>query len=137
MQVEGEVNLQTAGRNESLQRRIGNEGEATDVGFHLIADIFNGPTNRLNVVPGNGQPIAGDASPNLNNGAYKQFENAVRAAREAGHDVEVRIRLEYDPNNLTDRADQFRVSYRIDGIEFSTDGFPINRNPKRVIYGEK
>lgn len=61
-----------------------------DVGFHLIGNQFNGPINRLNVVPGNGKPINGVA--NLNQGAYSsQFESKVKALVASGKKVEVRV----------------------------------------------
>lgn len=111
--AEGKVDLTPLGRNDSkLQTQIGNEGRETDVGFHIIADRFNAPTNRLNVVPGNGKPI-GDGLPNLNNGAYKRFENTVAELREQGKTVEVRVSAEYNPGNLSSRPDSFVAEYRV------------------------
>lgn len=113
--AEGKVDLTPLGRNDSkLQAAIGNEGRATDVGFHLIADRFNAPTNRLNVVPGNGKPI-GDKLPNLNNGAYKRFENTIADLRAKGSEVEIRVSAEYNPGNLSNRPDTFIAEYRVDG----------------------
>jgi len=83
--------LTPAGRDTGLPVKIGKEGAPSDVGFHLIGDRFNGPTNRLNVVAGNGKPLA-DGLPNLNQGAYKRFENRVaHLASDPHNTVELRI----------------------------------------------
>lgn len=115
VRAEGRVELDPVGRNDpNLQRQIGNEGRETDVGFHLIADRFGGPTNRINVVPGNGKPI-GDGLPNLNNGAYKRFENEIADLRTAGHNVDMQITVQYNPGNTSTRPDSLVASYRVDG----------------------
>jgi hypothetical protein len=113
--AEGRVDLDPVGRNDpDLQRDIGHEGRPTDVGFHVIADSLGGPTNRLNVVPGNGKPI-GDGLPNLNNGAYKRFENEIARLVDDGHQVEMRVSPQYNADNLTSRPDRFVAQYRVDG----------------------
>ena len=113
VQAEGTVELTPAGRDNALQDKIGKEGEPTDVGFHLIGDRFNGPTNRLNVVPGNGKPLT-DGLPNLNQGAYKRFENQVaKLAEDPNNTVDVRVQPHYDPSNMTNRPDGFVASYRV------------------------
>ncbi|WP_440222994.1 DNA/RNA non-specific endonuclease [Dokdonella sp. MW10] len=126
VRAEGRVELDPVGRNDpGLQRQIGNEGRDTDVGFHLIADRFGGPTNRVNVVPGNGKPI-GDGLPNLNNGAYKRFENQIAGLLENGHDVDMQVTLTYNPGNTTTRPDAFVASYRVDGGDWIDHSF-INK----------
>jgi DNA/RNA non-specific endonuclease len=111
--AEGRVELTPAGRDTALQEQIGKEGAPTDVGFHLIGDRFNGPTNRLNVVPANGKPL-GDGLPNLNQGAYKRFENQIaKLAADPHNAVDVRIMSRYDGGNLTTRPDEFTVAYRV------------------------
>jgi hypothetical protein len=113
IQAEGEVELTPAGRDTGLQEQIGKEGAPSDVGFHLIGDRFNGPTNRLNVVAGNGKPLA-DGLPNLNQGAYKRFENQVaQLAADPHNTVELRIQPQYNPGNLTSRPDGFSAAYRV------------------------
>ena len=115
IQAEGTVELTPAGRDTALQDQIGKEGEPTDVGFHLIGDRFNGPTNRLNVVPGNGKPLT-DGLPNLNQGAYKRFENQVaKLASDPDNTVEVRVQPQYNSGNLTSRPDGFTAAYRVNG----------------------
>lgn len=104
----GKLKLEAAGRNTRLQQAIGHDGVAlghpNDVGFHLIGDQFGGQTNRLNVVPGNG---------NLNNGAYAAFERTIKArAQSPNTEVEVQIRAVYKNGNTTSRPDQFVASYR-------------------------
>jgi hypothetical protein len=100
IEADGEVELTPARRDNPLQNEIGKEGAPTDVGFHLIGDRFNGPTNRLNVVPGNGKPLS-DGLPNLNQGPYKAFENSIRP--------------QYNASNLTTRPDEFNAAYRVNG----------------------
>ncbi len=124
IRAEGRVDLEPVGRNDAgLQREIGNEGRATDVGFHVIADRLAGPTNRLNVVPGNGKPI-GDGLPNLNNGDYKRFENELARLAEAGHDVDMRVSPQYNPGNTSSRPDAFVAEYRVDGGDWIDQTFP-------------
>lgn len=124
--AEDQVTLDAVGRNDpALQRRIGNEGYATDVGFHLIADSFGGPTNRLNVVPGNGKPLP-DGTKNLNTGAYATFERQIRQIKQANPDLKIEMRVEalYDAGNTTSRPDAFVASYRAEGgkwIEYEFD----------------
>jgi hypothetical protein len=122
--AEGRVTLTPANRPDpDLQRRIGDEGRPTDIGFHVIADRFGGQTNRLNVVPGNGVRID-DGLPNLNQGAYKRFENMVaRLAEDPAKRVEVRIEMRYDPANASSRPDMFEASYRVNGGQWRTQSF--------------
>ncbi|MET0328119.1 MAG: DNA/RNA non-specific endonuclease [Luteimonas sp.] len=127
IKAEGSVSLEPVGRNDpTLQRAIGNEGYATDVGFHLIADSFAGPTNRLNVVPGNGKPLA-DGTKNLNTGDYgHKFEGQIRELKRANPDLDMQIRVEpfYDAANTTNRPDGFIAAYKQEGgkwVEFDFD----------------
>ncbi len=119
--VSGQVNLGQGGRNTRLQAVIGNEGLPSDVGFHLIADSLGGPTNRLNVLPGNGRPIGGRV--NLNQGEWSRMESRIRAALrgETPGDVQIHIEPLYGPDNVTARPDEFVVELRIDGETFEYD----------------
>lgn len=75
-QVEGKLDLKTADRNEYQQKVAGREDRLeTDQGGHLIASIFNGPGERLNLVAMDG---------NVNMGAWKSMENKLAKALEAG-----------------------------------------------------
>jgi hypothetical protein len=124
VKAEGRIDLSPAGRNDpSLQASIGREGRSSDIGFHLIGDRFGGQTNRLNVVPGNGRRI-GDGLPNLNQGAYKRFENTVaELARDPNNRVEVRIESRYNGGNISNRPDEFVASYRVNGGRWRTQTF--------------
>lgn len=95
-----------------LQNAIGKEGRPTDVGFHLLAHSLGGPTNRLNVVPGNGRSI-GDGKPNLNQGEYKSFELEIAQLLKEGRKVRVRIQAVYDHDNTSTRPDLFVYSYQV------------------------
>ena len=120
--VSGQVEVKSYGRDVSLQTQIGKEGVNTDVGFHLIGDALNGPTNRLNVVPGNGKPFGDE--PNLNQGAYKKFENQVRTlAADPANRVEIKVEPVYDPGNMTTRPDQIIGSYRVNGGDWVIQQF--------------
>jgi len=93
----------------------GADAQTGDVGFHLIGDQFGGPTNELNVVPGNGFPANGVK--NLNQGAYKSWETSVKnlAQDPANGAVEMRVEPVYYEGNTTTRPDAFNASYRTNG----------------------
>ena len=103
---------------------IGKEGQIGDIGFHLIGDQFDGPTNRLNVVSGNGKRIDPNLPPNLNQGSYAKFETKVKKARldpkNLGKDIEIRIKPKYRKSNQTNRPDQFEASYRVGNGELES-----------------
>jgi len=92
---------------------------ATDVGFHLMADPIYGPTNALNVVPGDST---------LNNSTWKNaFETAIKRQTALGNRVTVDIRLEYGPNNHTRRPDAFFTDYQVNGGMPTSSGRMPNR----------
>ena len=123
--AEGRISLTPTGRNDpGLQAQIGHEGRPTDVGFHLIGDRFGGQTNRLNVVPGNGERIPGDPVANLNQGAYGSFEKRMaQIASDPSRQVDVRIEARYADTNATTRPDSFAASYRVNGGRWITQSF--------------
>ncbi|WP_131106091.1 DNA/RNA non-specific endonuclease [Ornithinimicrobium sufpigmenti] len=114
-EVGGQLSLNPGGRDARLQGEIGRGPDAldSDVGFHLIADSLGGPTNRLNVLPGNGRPID-DGLANLNQGAYARMENVLRGALQGGSEVRFNLRTVY-PEGITTRPDRFVVEAWIDG----------------------
>jgi hypothetical protein len=114
--VTGHLKPDPAGRDPKLQRDIGNGPDAkdSDVGFHLIADSLGGPTNKLNVVPGNGKSID-DGLANLNQGEYARMERALRGALKDGKDVSIEITPLYPPGSATTRPDRFVVNTFVDG----------------------
>lgn len=131
--AEGVVDLTKHGRrtNGVSTTDIGREGVDGDIGFHLIGDQFNGPINRVNVVPGNGTPIDlpdGTHVANLNQGRYaSQFENPVRElAQNPNNAVEIRVESVYRGNNTSARPDEFIASYRVNGGDWVDSRF-INR----------
>ncbi|MBB5786560.1 DNA/RNA non-specific endonuclease [Jiangella mangrovi] len=114
IRVSGSPSGSAAGRAPGVQRGIGHEGIDGDVGFHILADSLGGPTNRLNVVPGNGKPL-GDGLANLNQGRYAQMERYLREALGNNQAVQVDIVPRYRPDNTTTRPDSFRVQTWVDG----------------------
>jgi hypothetical protein len=116
--VQGKLTKESAGRDPKLQRDIGKGPDAkdSDVGFHLIADSLGGPTNKLNVLPGNGKPID-DGLANLNQGAYASMEKALRKALGEGKDVDIELTPVYRSGNSTTRPDEFHVTTWVDGVD--------------------
>lgn len=114
IRVSGAPSGSAAGRSPGVQRGIGHEGIDGDVGFHILADSLGGPTNRLNVVPGNGKPL-GDGLANLNQGRYSQMESYLREALGNNQAVQVDIVPQYRPDNLTTRPDVFTVQTWVNG----------------------
>lgn len=103
--VEGTLDLKTAERNGYQQSVSGREDRLPDdQGGHLIASIFNGPGDRVNLVPMNG---------NFNMGAWRRLEDRLADSLKEGRQVDVRIDVRYEGDTLRPQA--FRVEYTIDG----------------------
>ena len=109
-------------RSTGVLTRIGNhpDSHVGDVGFHLVGDQFDAPTNWLNVVPGNGTRVDlpdGTILKNLNLSRYKtDFENRVRDLADIpGNNVEVSIQTIYTSRNSSLRPDIIRTAYRVNG----------------------
>lgn len=112
--VEGKVKLKKHGRKTTDQvttTAIGKSADAQpgDVGFHLIGDQFDGPINRLNVVPGNGVSFGELKSLNLS--AYKSWEKDIAVLAQTHDDVTIRIKAKFNKSNGTTRPDVFEVAY--------------------------
>jgi RHS repeat-associated protein len=103
-------------------------GVSGDVGFHLIGDQFNGPINRLNVVPGNG--VSDGENMSLNLSGYKTWEGNIAKLAE-NKTVEVQIQPVYNAGNLTTRPDSFNAMHRVNNGEWVTRVF------RNVAGGEK
>ena len=78
----------------------------------MIASIFSGPGDRLNMVPMNG---------NFNTGAWKSVENKLAVALKAGKSVEVKIDVRYGTVGV--RPDGFVVTRVVDGGRLGRDVF--------------
>ena len=100
--VEGELNLSTKDRNKYQQCKAGICGNADDEGGHLIASIFNGPGEKINLVPMNG---------NLNKGEWKKLENTWAGALNEGKSVRVAVEPVYSGNTV--RPVSFKIEYSI------------------------
>jgi len=102
--VEGDLSLQTVDRNTYQQCVVGKCGSNGDEGGHLIAAIFSGPGERLNLVPMNG---------NLNKGEWRKLENEWAKALNENKTVSVDIRPVYMGDGR--RPDMFEITYIIEG----------------------
>nr|WP_241666596.1 hemagglutinin repeat-containing protein [Jejubacter calystegiae] len=89
-------------RNTYQQCKAGKCGNSGDEGGHLIASIFNGPGEKINLLPMDG---------NLNKSAWKQMENTWANALKDGKLVNVKIEPSYTGSNK--RPDSFTVTYQI------------------------
>ncbi len=106
--AEGKLQVKNhEGRKEIIDSRDvvghGEMGENDDRG-HLIADRFNGSGGLENLVPMDGK---------LNKGDYAKLENTLADAVNAGADVRMKVEPIYSGDS--NRPDEFRVSYSIDG----------------------
>lgn len=104
--VEGELTLAKAERNGYQQRVAGGKTDRLedDQGGHLIASIFNGPGEAINLKAMNGS---------LNNKEFKNLETTLADALKAGKKVDVKIDVVHSGDSL--RPDKFMVTYVIDG----------------------
>ena len=93
-----------APRSDSAQRGLLGKLRGDHAG-HLFARIFQGPPQRVNLVPMLGSKV--------NLGSYKKLENKWRAAIDAGKSVEVSIDLVY-PTEAR-RPERLRVVYKVEG----------------------
>ncbi|WP_240000895.1 MULTISPECIES: DNA/RNA non-specific endonuclease [unclassified Photorhabdus] len=118
--AEGSLSLSKNDRNTYQQCKAGKCGNPGDEGGHLIASIFNGPGEKLNLVPMDG---------NLNKGAWKQMENTWASALKEGKQVDVKVEPVYKGNNV--RPESFSVTYSIDG------GRPIVKDISNIPGGGK
>ena len=95
------------GRNEMPDTRDvvahGKMSDSDDRG-HLIADRFNGSGELENLVPMEGK---------LNKGDYAKLEGTLADAVKDGADVRMKVEPVYSGDS--NRPDEFRVSYTIDG----------------------
>jgi hypothetical protein len=105
--VEGRLTLQTAERNTYQQGVAGRADRLPDdQGGHLIASIFNGPGEAINLQAMNG---------NFNMGAYRRLEDTLADALRQGSTVDIKIDVFHSPNSV--RPEGFRVTYEIDGVQ--------------------
>lgn len=110
--VESNLSLTKNDRNTYQQCVAGKCGVSGDEGGHLIASIFNGPGERLNLLPMNG---------NLNKGTWKSMENTWASALKEGKQVSVKIEPVYSGKSV--RPDSFNVEYSIGGAR-----------PKEIVF---
>ncbi|WED25511.1 DNA/RNA non-specific endonuclease [Vibrio sp. DW001] len=102
--VSGKLDLTTKDRNKYQQGKAGKSGESADEGGHLIASIFNGPGEKINLVPMNG---------NLNKGEWKKLENSWAEKLREGKSVDVTVEPVYSSSSV--RPDSFNITYTVDG----------------------
>ncbi|MBK5647339.1 MAG: DNA/RNA non-specific endonuclease [Acinetobacter sp.] len=119
VKVEAMLSPSVKDRNTYQQRKAGKSGNPGDEGGHLIASIFNGPGEQINLLPMDG---------NLNKGEWKKMENKWAEALNAGSTVQVKIEPIYHGNNT--RPDKFKVVYSMD------HGKPIEKIFKNAPGGK-
>lgn len=107
-------------RNTYQQCVGGKCGNLGDEGGHLVASIFGGPGERLNIVPMDG---------NLDKGVWKQMENSWAKDLKAGKKVDVQIQPIYADNSK--RPSSFNVTYSVD------NGRPTRVNIDNAPGGKK
>lgn len=107
-------------RNNYQQCQGGKCGNPGDEGGHLIASIFSGPGERINIVPMDG---------NLNKSVWKSMENGWARDLKAGKTVEVQIQPVYSDNSK--RPSSFNVTYSVD------NGRPTRINIDNAPGGKK
>lgn len=117
----------------ALRRAIGAGPDAVDgdVGFHLFAESFGGPTNRLNTVPGNGKVSREnfEAFKNLNTSEYAKMENQVRAALKDPNVKDLNLTVEPEYLTSSPRPDVFHVTLTRNGMPttFYFENAPVVR----------
>ncbi len=116
--VEGTLSSEVFDRNKYQQCLAGKCGDVGDEGGHLIASIFGGPGEKLNIVPMDG---------NLNKSGWKKLEILWANELKAGNTVSVRIQPLYEGASV--RPASFQVQYTIG------DGRPITRSINNVAGG--
>ncbi|MEY8771893.1 DNA/RNA non-specific endonuclease, partial [Erwinia sp. ACCC 02193] len=117
--VNASLSLSKNDRNTYQQCKAGKCGNNGDEGGHLIASIFNGPGEKLNIFPMDG---------NLNKSQWKKMENSWGTALKEGKTVDVNIQPIYSGNNI--RPDRVIVQYSVDG------GRPVNVDFKNSPGGK-
>lgn len=118
--VEASLTLSSNDRNYYQQRKTGHQGKPGDDGGHLIGTIFNGPGEKLNMVP---------MEASLNRyGAWRDMERVWHDALKSGKTVDVTIKPIYTDN--TNRPASFNVTYKIGGED------PIRANFKNAAKGK-
>ncbi|QIM63888.1 hypothetical protein A1D29_05695 [Pasteurellaceae bacterium Orientalotternb1] len=120
-EVKGGLKLDPNDRNTYQQRISGGECRLdTDCGGHLLASMFGGAGEKINIVPM-------DAILNGAKGKWYQMEMQWKRALEQGKKVEVDIRPIYSGNSK--RPDGFE-------IKFAIDNNIHRRNLKNTATGE-
>jgi len=118
--VKGELTPEVFDRNKYQQCKAGKCGIDGDEGGHLIASIFGGPGEKLNLVPMND---------NLNKGEWKKMENDWAEA--LAKDTKVKVNIVPKYNGSSPRPSSFDVEYRIG------DQKPVTLTFENVPGGKK
>ena len=107
-----------AGDRNDYQQRVAGEPYrlSSDDGGHLIATIFRGPGERINLVPMNY---------NLNRGVWKSMENTWAEALRRGSTVDVKVDIAYEAGSR--RPTRFDITYQIDDENPETEMFKNSR----------
>jgi hypothetical protein len=109
--VGGELTLAKAERNGYQQAVVGRGDRLPDdQGGHLIASIFNGPAEAVNLKAMNGS---------FNQTEFRNLERTLADALKAGKKVEVKIDVIHGGDSA--RPDKFILTHTIDGVKEFTE----------------
>ena len=98
----GDLRLNRTFPDIEYRTTVGGLGNPGDDGAHLLAKIFEGFTEGVNLVPMNS---------NLNRGAYAQFEAGLATALETpGTMISLQIEVIYEVGNNSVRPDRFLIT---------------------------
>ncbi len=118
-QVQADLRVDPTDRNNYRQRIAGGAcRQPDDCGGHLIAAVFGGAGEAVNLVPM-------DKVLNGAGGKWHELERTWSSALKANKDVKVNIQPIYSGNSK--RPDSFSVRYEIDGQPFRSE--PIYNTP--------
>jgi filamentous hemagglutinin len=105
--VSGKLELKKADRSGYQQKIAGGaDRKQGDQGGHLVARIFNGPGDGINMVP---------MSKKVNQKEYRAMEKTLSDAVNRGEKVEIEIRVRYPKGGTSARPSEIVVVPKYDG----------------------
>jgi len=117
-----DLQLGDADRSESVQKRIGKEGGVGYEGGHLLANMFGGGGEKINIVP---------MLKDVNRGADKSFGNLEKALQrlvsgESPENVRLQVKPQFEDSSAVPR--QVDVRYAVNNGRWINVQFPNARS---------